>query len=79
MLSYNVTNVRRITVGSYRWCKLTLAGVGSELLVAKDAFPENEDSCINVGLMTSELLYRVPNAEGLETLSVLYYSGNQQG
>ena len=43
----------------------------------KIAFTENE-FCLNVGLMTSELVYRGPDAEGLET-SVLYYSGNQQG
>ena len=47
--------------------------------MAKDAFTENEEFCINVGLMTAELVYRGPDAEGLETLSVLYYSGNQQG
>ena len=46
--------------------------------MAKDAFTENEDFCINVELMTAELVYRGPDAEGLET-SVLYYSGNQQG
>ena len=78
MRPYNFTHVRRVTVGTHRWCILTLAGLCSELLVAKDAFTENE-FCLNVGLMTSELVYRGPDAEGLETLSVLYYSGNQQG
>jgi hypothetical protein len=42
----------------------------------KDTFTENEEFYINVGLMTAELVYRGPNAEGMETLSVLYYSGN---
>ena len=33
-----VTHVRRVTVGTHRWCILTLAGLCSELLVTKDAF-----------------------------------------
>ena len=77
--TYNVTHVRWITVGTNRWCMLTLAGLCSELLVANDAFTENEDFCINVELMPAELVYRGPDAEGHETLSVLYYRGNRQG
>jgi len=48
-------------------------------LIAKDAFSENEEFCINIGLITAELVYRGLDVEGLETLSVLYYSANQQG
>ena len=50
--------------------------MSSELLIAKDAFSENEEFCINVGLMTVELVYRGLDAEGLETVSVLYYSSS---
>ena len=76
MRPYNFTHVRRITIGTHRGCILTLGGLCSEMLVAKDAFTENEDFCINVGMMTAELVYRGPDAKGLETLSVMYYSGN---
>ena len=79
MRPYKVTHVRRVTVGTHHWCILTLADLCWELLVAKDAFTENEEFCINVGLMTAELVYRGPDVEGLETLSVLYYSNNPQG
>ena len=39
--------------------------------MAKDAFTENEEFCINFGLMTVELVYRGPNAEGLEILCAI--------
>ena len=39
MRPYNGTNVRLVTVGTHRWCILTLAGLCSELLVAKMRSP----------------------------------------
>jgi len=57
---------------------LTLTGLHSELLIAKEAFSENEEFCINIGVMTAELVYRGLDVDGLETLSELYDSANQQ-
>jgi len=54
-----------------------MTGLHSELLITKDS-TENE-FCINTGLMTAELFYRVLDVEGLETLSMLYFSANHQG
>ena len=79
MRQYTITHVRRIAVASHRWCILKLSGLYSELLIAKDAFTENEEFCINIGIMTAELVYRGLDDEGLATFSVLYYSANQQG
>jgi hypothetical protein len=70
MHPYTIIHVRRVTVGSYRWCTLSLTGLHSELLIPNEAFSENEEFCINVGLMTAELVYRALDVDGLETLSV---------
>jgi len=79
MHPYAITHVRRITVGSHRWCTLTPTGLHSEVLIAKDTFTESEEFCINIGLMAAELVYRGLDDEELETLSVLCYNANQQG
>ena len=72
MHQYSITHVRRIAVGSHLWCILTLTGLHQELLIAKEAFTENEEFCTNMGLMTAGLVYRGLDDDGLETLSVLY-------
>ena len=58
MHQYTFTHLKRITVGRHRWCILTLSGMHSGLLMAKDAFTANEELAINVGLMTAVLVYR---------------------
>ena len=78
MHPYAITHVRRFYVGSHRWCILTLTCLHSDLLIAKIAFTETE-FCINIGLMPIVLVYGGLDVEGLETVSVLYYSANQQG
>ena len=40
---HTVTHVKRVVVGPHRWCILTLNGMHSELMVAKDAFTVNEE------------------------------------
>jgi hypothetical protein len=54
------------------------AGLYSEVLVVKDAFTENEEFSSIVGLMSAVIIYRGVEAQGLENMSILYFSENLQ-